>query len=1358
MEKNLPNSLKFLFFLAFFWSISLQKALGQPLLFNHLMSENGLTTNSVVAIAQDENGFLWFGTPRGLNRFDGMKNKIFSKTNPVYDNLYSNYINALLRDSKNRLWIGTNTGLNFYDEENDKFLRVKINAEDRSTIKKIFEDSKGIIWLGTTNGLFALRNDDTSTVVRFKNVNGDNLSDNITGICEDHRGNIWVGSATKLTRLWAKNSKYQYEEYFHDPKNDKSLSSNSISDIHEDENNKLWIGTSKSGINLYDHTSNSFKRFNRENTGLVHDNVRSFLSRNKNELWIGTQEGLSILNTDNYTVTSYQHNTDNPKSISHNSIYSLFRDNNKSVWIGTFFGGVNRVDSIVTKFYFIQNDNRNSLPNVVSCIAEDSDNSLWMTTEGGGLVHYWPEMQTFKTYRHNSDDPTSIASNQTKVIYIDKDKQIWCGTNNGGLNLFDRQTETFKRIPLPGETAPPSIFTITEDRQNRFWVSTNNGIRIFERTGTTLREITIQVKSRSFGGFLTTSILHDAKDNIWLASVDGLFRYRNNRIDTLVRPETAHSVIEATDGSIWVGFQDKGLGRYNETSNKIDYIEAVNDAVKDVFAILEDDAGHFWLSSSNGMHRYNPADGTVISYNAIDGVLNKEFMYNSRLKSHSGEFFFGGVNGIIRFFPKEIPINTYKAPLVFTGLQLKNKEVSLHTKDELLKKDISKTQKLVFKYNQDIFSINFAMLNFIKSDKNKYAYKLSGFDEDWKQTTSGNITYSNLKDGRYKLYVKGANNDGIWTDPITMEIQVLPPVWKSWWAYLIYLLFISALVFLVTRFIFLRAVLKKEGQLQQLKLNFFSNISHEVRTHLSLIANPVEKLMGSAHLNTADTEQVTRIQRNTDRLLNLVNELLDFRKVDSNKQALTVAKQNIVPFLKEIFSNFEDMASAKNIDTSFVGTATKVPVYFDEKQMEKVFFNLLSNALKFTPQGGNITLSVETKAKFTEILVSDTGIGIPEKYLPNLFTNYYQVADYGDQNTGYGLGLALSRKIAELHHGSIEVESRAATDKENGFTQFRVILLNGDKHFLHDKNVTIIEKTSSITESAILPTKTPIEQLDNINTQGPSTNSVLVVEDNPELRELLVQSLSEIYEVHEAVDGQAGYETARETIPDLIISDVMMPQMDGYQLTESIKSDDRTNHIPLILLTAKTTHEDQWEGLQKGADLYLSKPFSVSLLLLNVRNLLSTQKLQQQKILREVVALNVGTTNKNGSPAVEEDSFFHTVLEIIDKKLDDADFGVERLSRDVGMSQPVLYKKIRALTNLSVNELIKVRRFRKAAELLLEGQLKINEIAYTVGFDDRKYFSKEFKKYYGVTPSEFTEASSAGSTNVDLDALLKQQD
>ncbi|MCD2421892.1 response regulator [Niabella pedocola] len=1321
---------------------------GQRISFNHLTSENGLSNNSVLSITQDTQGFIWLGTTNGLNRYDGSQIKTYTAGGIQESGLFSNNILSLYRDSQRRLWVGSSGGLNYYNDEKDRFEKMTLPASGPTAVNCIFEDRQRRLWIGTTKGVFALSGT-RDRITCFVTTGKQPLAGSVVkSIFQDKAGRIWIGSTTGLVRIWETGNRYYYESFYHDPADTRSLSSDNISAICEDRSQHLWIGTQNAGLNLYEPATKTFIQFAKGSgpRGLIHNNIRTLMAQNDSSLWIGTQEGLSILNTHTRQIVSFQNDGGDPKSLSQNSIYSLYKDANGSVWIGTYFGGVNRVDAFTTGFRIMHNDGSpNAIPNnVVSSILEDRNTDLWIGTEGGGLVLYNRRNGQLSVFKNNGNDPGSIASNLVKVVYIDKQGYIWCGTHGGGLNVLDPVTRTFRHYlykPEDAESAGLEITSLEEDDQGRFWLATNAGIRIFKKSGLQLEPVPVDLIDKKLSRFSVNNIYKDRDGWIWMGGLSGLFTVQGNQLHTISDSTSVNTFLEDTAGNIWAGARNGTLIFYNKKKQTLSPFTILSGQSKNIVGILKDQQGFLWLSTDEGLVRFDPVTKAVLSYTVADGLAGREFNYNSYLKDSKGIFYFGGYRGITYFAPDQIEVNRYQAPLVFTNLRLNNTDVRIGASDELLQRNISHTAAISFHHNQNLFTLNFALLNFIKSNKNRYSYRLAGFDKDWKQVRTPAATYTNLPPGDYTFSVRGANNDGQWTDPISMKITVRPPFWRTWWAYTIYLLLFIGVLFFITRFLFLRALLKKEDELHQVKLNFFTNVSHELRTHLSLIMAPVEKLLEVNQSDQFTKQQIVQIKNNSNRLLKLVSELMDFRKAESDHLKLEVKQQNLVSFLQEIYSSFSELSLAKNIQISFNHDTETALLYFDEKQLEKVFFNLLANAFKFTPEGGRITVSVHQKETSTEIQVADTGRGIAAPYLNKLFTNYYQVADHGMQNTGYGIGLALSKKITELHGGNIRVESTPAEADQSGYTCFFVTLPHGKTHFESDPHISILEqRPPSVFQSNEPPTVTAA----TITSPLPANrqHTVLVVEDNPELRALICQQLDPGYYIQQAADGLQGWEMATANIPDLIISDVMMPGVNGIELCTRLKTDTRTSHIPVILLTAKSTQADQVAGLEHGADIYITKPFSIKILELQIRNLLEARRKLQQRTIREFTlrAAQAQLPEESGTARSRIDSdFLNTIIDIIDSHLEDADFGVEKLSRKVGMSTPILYKKLRALTNMSVNEFIKTRRFKKAAELILQKELTINEVSYAVGYEDRKYFSREFKKYFGVAPSDFTQ-------------------
>jgi len=1323
----------------------------QTISFNHLSVENGLSNNSVLSITQDRTGFLWFGTRLGVNRYDGSRFRNYVSNTKDSNTLYDNNVISLFCDSRKTIWAGTSSGLNRYNEEKDIFERIPLQ-NTALNINCIYEDKKGTLWIGSSNGLYALPNKQPKQAIVFKANQPNSIAgNNVRAVYEDHNGHLWVGSNNGLTRMIPQKNRYHFENFIHEPDHPRSLSAVHVTTITEDAKQQLWIGTQNSGLNLFDAATKTFTRYGKtgnSSSGLINNNIRIIASARNGLLWVGTQEGLSLIDPVTKNIQSHQNDPGNNKSLSQNSIYSLFEDANGSVWVGTYFGGVNSTYPYSTNFSVLQNHaNRSSLSNnVVSSIVEDEQHHLWIGTEGGGLNFYNRTTGTFTVYKNNINDAGSLGSNLVKIVVVDKEQNIWCGTHGGGLNVLDRKQNIFKRYLYKendATTLRSEIIALLEDNNNRLWVGSNQGLQLFSKKGTELTPLSFSSINGFVNGIPARTFFKDAQGAVWIGAAPGLYVVNGNSMKELSTDLFVNNITQDKKGNIWVALSYGGIAMYNNSNGGqfIRYTKKEGLPNDNVISLLEDEQGFFWLSTDNGLVKYNPALKTAQTYTVSDGIAGNEFNYNSYLKDSRGEFFFGGYHGITSFFPGNIETNSYVAPVVFTGLRLFSNAVAINGDDGLLRQNINQTKRIVFTHKQNVFSIEFALLNFIKSNKNKYAYKLEGFDKNWNEVSTASATYTNLPSGTYTFLVKGANNDGVWSAPASIELKILPPFWLTWWAYCLYVLLFAAILFLIIRFFFLRELLKKEDELHQVKLNFFTNVSHEIRTHLTLIMAPVEKLMEKNDENSFVHQQLTQVKSNANRLLKLVSELMDFRKAETNHLKLHIERHNLIPFLQDIYNSFREMSLTKHITVSFMHNAEDVPLYFDKEQLEKVFFNLLANAFKFTPEGGRITLLAEQKDNKVTVTVTDNGRGIAPEYIDKLFTNFFQVADHGMQNTGYGIGLALSKNIVELHKGTIAVASEPSTADKEGKTVFTVTLLQGNLHFADEHSVT----TSAVTKSIAAEQAPAALQHQPVNKQVENHEkaySLLIAEDNTELRLLIQETFAGQYNIISCENGLIGWNTAAEQIPDLIISDVMMPEMDGFTLCEKLKTDERTSHIPVILLTAKSSQNDQVSGLETGADIYLTKPFSTKILELNVRNLLAGREKMREHLnkqisrLPDVTAAATNETTTAFTNAVDQE-FLEKVIQIVNDHMEDPDFGVEKLSRKVAMSAPVLYKKIKAVSNMSVNDFVKSLRLKKAARLLLETDLTVYEVAYSVGYNDRKYFSKEFKKQFGTLPSAF---------------------
>ncbi len=1338
----------------FFWLFSVRVGLAQKIEFEHLTTDNGLSQNSVLAIAQDSRGFMWYGTRVGVNRYDGHVFRHY-KTDPAnVKGLSGNYILSLLNDSQKTLWVGTSNGLNRYNLEKDSFERLpdSIPGVSANSINCLYEDKKGSLWVGTNDGLYQLRD-------RRKNIfraylTGKNTA-NVRAVFSDRDGTVWVGTSKGLVKMTPNKSGYIFKYFTHDPANANSLSDSFTTTIAEDAQHRIWIGTLNGGLCRYNEASATFTRF--DNSGpkvssIAHNNIRKILLDKRGRFWIGTQEGLSIFDPIKLTAVAYRHDVANRKSLNKNSIYSVFEDVYGSVWVGTYYGGVNLSYAHQTNFTVYQAGSSPSSisDDVVSSIVQEptanpAEPNLWIGTEGGGLNYFNRATGQFTAYKNNSEDPTSIRSNLVKVVYRDRKGGIWVGTHGRGLNLLDPDRKRFQQFMFKaGDAASLNSeqLAILEDSKGMMWVGTQTGLRLFRDTQPPLHAVSDPFIQKPVESFLVKDIIEDTEKNVWVGTSAGVYVKKHNTdrlefCDKIILATTSIMCLyEDAKGRIWVGAYQGGAGVYDKKTNTFEtFREKDGLANDDVAGILEDKNGYVWISTGNGLSRLDPSTKTFVNYTTGDGLASNEFNYKSALKSSTGEFFFGSYQGLTSFLPEQISLGKHRTPIVFTALRLFNKPVTIGAKESLLVRDIGLTQSLTFRYDQNVFSLDFALLNYIKSNKNKYAYKLEGFDESWNYVSVPSVTYTNLPAGNYTFLVKGANNDGVWSAPISLKIEVLPPFWKTWWAYCLYALAMAALIFFVVRFFFLRELMKRDEKLHQNKLNFFTNVSHEIRTHLSLILGPVENLILQTKDEPEISKQLIPVKRDADRLLQLVTELMDFRKAETGHTQLHVSKENIVLFLNDIYNSFQSLAISRAVNVDFLSDKEHIDLYFDREQLGKVFFNLLSNAHKFTPEGGRVSMMIREEKDFIEIKVKDNGKGIAPENLDKLFVNFYQENDYGVQNTGYGVGLALSKSIVELHKGSLGVESVSVTvengEKENR-TSFTVKLLKGVQHF--DSSFIILESQPVALpfDPPLMPEPILVSSAESIEPAGTIDYTVLLVEDNDEVRALLHESLIKQYHVIESENGRKGWEAAIEIMPDLIISDVMMPEMDGFALCSLLKSDERTSHIPVMLLTAQTSTTHQISGLERGADVYLTKPFSLKIMELHVRNLLASREKMRQKYAQFMVQLP-----KASEAGGVEDPFLKKIIQIVEIHLDHPDFDVQMLSMEVGMSVSVLYKKLKALTDMSVNDFVKSIRLKKAAQLLQQNTLTIYEVAYAVGYNDRKYFSKEFKKQFGKVPSEY---------------------
>jgi ligand-binding sensor domain-containing protein/signal transduction histidine kinase/CheY-like chemotaxis protein len=1339
--------------------------------FDHLSVTNGLSQSTVLAICKDSRGYMWFGTRDCLNRYDGRGVKIY-RTDP--DNMATisaeDYIYTIVEDKRKNLWIGTQNGLNRYIPEKDAFERIPYSPKDPNSISdkivlSILADSKGRVWFSTNMGLSMLENPSSRKFKKFFKKDG--LAGNsVYTVFEDSKGNIWAGTTEGLSLMTLKNNKYIFSTFTHVPSDPKSMSGNSVKTIAEDKQGRIWIGTEADGLNLFIPADRSFVRFSYSplgTYGISSNFIRKITTRKNGELWIATMNGLNILNPKTLHFTSFKHDSDNRKSLSDNSIKEIYEDDHGSVWIGTMFGGVNVTHRNTIPFtVYKYSKYRNSISSdIISVIIADDKENLWIGTEGQGLNYLHTKTGLFTKYVNDPLDPNSLSNNTIKAIYKDSRGRIWIGLFQGGLELFDPATQKFKHYRHepgnPNSLSHGYVSSITEDDQGRLWVATSSkGISIFDPQKQTFSVINdLPASLPRLSSSYIRIVYTDSKKNIWVGTPRGLnllvrgsakFRhfFKSSTNSDSLKSMQINCIKEDHLNNIWIGSLRGGLSLYHpKTSSFSTYTKVNGLASNNIMDILEDNEGNLWLSTDRGLSKFDIKRKSFKNYNITDGLPANEFNYNSAYKDKNGKLYFGSYNGLVTFTPRDIRENTVAPKIAFSGLKLFNKPVAINGTDKLLKEDISFTKSITFSSGQNIFTIDFLALNYIQPQRNKYAYKLQGFEKDWNYVDIPSATYTNLPSGVYRFLVKGSNNDGMWNNiPASMEIRILPPLWRTWWAYLLYFIAGSMLFYFILRFTRRQQRLESElyyehlnsqrqQELYQMKLDFFTRISHEIRTPLTLIFAPLEKLIQLTKENNTVNNQLQGIKRNTDRLLRLISELLDFRKIETGNTKLQVSSHEFITFCRAIYTAYESLAEIKNINYSFNCKEEQIFAYFDMGQMEKVFYNILSNAFKYTPDGGAISFSIYKEADRVKVVIADTGIGISAEVQDKIFTNFYQVKS-ATAAEGWGIGLALVKNIVDLHRGEISVSSVPAAAGISGQTSLSVTLLLGNAHFKPEDLLpgdTVIQLEAAVPEMPKLK-----EDGASVPKDGEKKYTIQIVEDNDELRGFIVQSLQAAYHVLESVNGLEGWEMAIDHLPDLIVSDVTMPELSGLELCNRLKAEERTDHIPVIMLTAMASHLHQVGGLEAGADVYITKPFSIQVLELSIRNLLQVREILKEKYIRQIML-----TPRKLEAVSPDEKFLNRLMQLIEERMEDPDFNVSSLVGDIGMSQTVLYKKIKALTGLSITDFIKSQRLKRAAQLLSEHQLSIAEVAYSVGFNDRKYFSKEFRKQFGVAPSEYDE-------------------
>lgn len=1342
---------KFIIPLVLFWiciSPSTHTHAAGHISFTHLGVNEGLSQNTIFDIAQDRQGNMWFATYDGLNKYDGYDFTIYHQDEQDPYSIGCNIVRACIIDSQERLWAGTDDGLSRYDMEQDKFYNYTYRKEGKNiSITGIVEvDARRLLLFADGNDKELLLFDTETRQFSNQPLHPSLRSISPTSIARQE-DNIYIGSFQGV---------FIYSVAHHTLRNvmPDELQGKQIFSILQQSPVCLWVGTEGNGLYKINPQTMAFSHYVHTpgKKGSISSNyIRSLRLDSQNALWVGTINSLNIYREADDSFDNHPGNPGTEGSLSQASVRDIFMDNQNGMWLGTYYGGLNYYHPLRKRFLNIPSvAQRNALSNnIIECIKEDAGKGIWIGTNNRGLNHYDPQTRKSTNYTQRE----GLASNVIKSIYIDDTHNlVYIGTHTGGLSILHRNSG---RIETFNSSHVKNLYDIEPTVNGGLWLTGISGLLRFDPQQKSFTTVTTQSDGRPLELDVFKYLLRDSKQRLWISGEKGVNVYTENEEGLTacpllpeefpIRHKAVNVIHEARDGIFWIGTR-RGLFRFDEAGKEYKQYTTAHGLPNNVIhGILEDESGKLWLSTNKGLSCFQPETGKFRNYTDNDGLQSNQFTDNAYCRTADGQMYFGGINGITTFRPEQIVDNPYTPPVVINRLHLFNQAVSPNDETGILQTDISRTKSITLSSKQSMFSLDFVVSNYISGSHNTFAYMLEGYDKKWYYSDNlRTVSYSNLPAGTYRFLAKAANSDGKWNEtPTELEIVVLPVWYKTWWAFLLFAAaFVAATVF-VFRYFWIRKSMEAELQLErvdkerqremnEMKLRFFINISHELRTPLTLILAPVQEMLD----NVSDRwlhKQLEHVQKNTNRLLHLVNQLMDYRRAELGVFNLKVRPNPIHAVIEKDFLFYERLAKRKQIAYDFHSDVEGREVLCDPDYLELIVNNLLSNAFKYTDEGNSITVTLKEENRELLLRVEDTGKGIPIDKQGKIFERFYQV---DNEHLGSGVGLSLVQRLVELHHGRIELEST-----EGAGSTFSVYLPTDESAYRPEEkqpaaSATAEQRmyTTNRQDMYVIDTEKEKDDADEkpATDEGKRRETILIVEDNADIRQYLSEELGKSYHTLTAGNGEEALSIIKEQETDLILTDVMMPVMDGLQLCKQIKQSLRTCHIPIIILSAKTDLKEQLEGLQVGADDYIPKPFSMAMITAKIKNLFRTRHRiiehysHSLEIDPEKVALN---------PLDEE--LLKRAVDIMEKYMDDATFTTNDFAREMCMSRSNLHIKLKALTGESANDFIRKMRFNRACKLLQEGRYSIAEISGMVGFNTPSYFTTSFKKYFGCLPSEY---------------------
>lgn len=1331
---------------------------------SYLGMEQGLSNNSVMSIYQDKDGFMWFGTYDGLNRYDGYECRVFRNQIGDSTSLLTNTIYTIDGDEAGHIWVGGMKGACVYYPATASFRQLRYVAEGNTqpvllhdNIQRIRAVNADMVLTGgQQTGLVLFENGNTTgTQIPLNTLPGNKCCYNV----------IAIDAAADKRSAWVF---IQQSGLFRFDFATKQLNlvSNTLRHancIRATADGNLWVGSNE-GLARFNTVTGVYE------SGVLpgRNRVINLCEDRKHTLWIGTDDagiftwagGVATPLPEKFALSPVT------RSI---SVWGIYEDASGRKWIGTLRGGVSMIEAgpdYFTKVLY-RTGKEQPVDNFIFSFCEDNRGQLWIGTDGAGLRCWNRQQNTYHNYIHVPGSAGGVSSNFVTSIIQDAGNDIWASTWSGGVNRITPGSFAVTRYacfnPYTGQEEK-NVWVLCQDKQQQLWASaTNHGslyrfkkeanrFELFDTALADLQCLTETADGTFWGGSYSSLICIDRQQR----------RHVNFKMGYTIR-----CIVDDGNGFLWVGTQEGGLLHFNRRTGKYRrYSTADGLPGNTILRILTDARGDLWLSTYNGLSRFRFKEKRFTNYSYTDGLQSNQFSFNAAERLSTGELAFGGINGFNLFRPDSIHEQDLHAPILLNGLFVNNQPIEKSPRF-VTERTVNGIHTIRLPYDQTTLSLNFVRLTFNGTDKTKYAFLLDGWDKEWHYINNARqASYSRLQEGTYTFKVRVADADGIWEEPVSLlTITVLPPWYRSWWAYILYIAAAAALVWVYRRYMHTQARLRyevklahleseKEKEIAERQLSVFTNISHEFRTPLTLIINPLKNAVAGLEQTPLQLELLTA-QRNARRLLSLVDQLLLFKRADSGGDQLHITAFRLQELCQEVFLCFTQQAKTRGIDYTFSPARSSGNWYGDYEKLEIALFNLLSNAFKFTPDGGKITLDMQEEGENVAISITDTGCGISEAEQLRIFDKFHQVKASGRQQMGFGVGLYLVKHFTTLHGGNVFCTSTPG----NG-TVFTIRLprqqavpeTTMEKPAAAEKTPVYLEELMDHTQvPEPVKVEAPVQHGLVAEELLTAKKSVLIVDDNEEMRNYLQLLFTPGYLVHVAASGEEGYQLAEKHKPDIVISDIFMQEMSGVDLCRRIKESESLAHIPVILLTATTSEELKLQGIEGGADDYLNKPFDSDILLARVETIL-----KNQHQLRRYYLDSISLKEHSHKVPAEYQHFMQKCIEIIEENMENNDFNMKMFAREMGMSHSNLYTKVKAISGQSVTAFMRSVRIRRAAVLMLTENLSVKEAAFRVGIIDAKYFREQFVRIFEMTPSDYIKKYRY-SFNRDLNTVPKDE-